>query len=166
MPKIDPSGMVKRDIVEGRLCRLRIAEAHPAELYPTHERCTHTRPPPTVLGQLVYEPRDCFDCELRFIILLQQMCELNQRRRDPSGQHDKRDERTNVNLVIAGHRQVDGEREDPARHDALQQMHDGLDDVSDLAFLKPQPDCLGDANIPFVALAGIERERFDGADAL
>ena len=166
MPKMVPASNRERHVVERRLRRLRVAEAHRAELDAADKRLAHARPAAALLGQLVDQRRDRFDRELRFVVLLQQVRQLDQRRRHARGQHDEGDERTDIHLVVAGDRQVNGEGKDAAGHYPLEQVGHGLDDVADLAFLEAHSRRRCDPHVPFVTVAEIQGQRLDRADPL
>ena len=109
---------------------------------------------------------DGFHRELRLVILLQQMRQMDRAGGHPLRQHHKRDQSADIELIVGGDREIDGERQDATDHQLLERRNDGLDDIRGAGLLEAQPRRGGDADVPLMPLARVERQRLDGPDTL
>ena len=130
------------------------------------QRVAHALAGAALLGWLVDEASDDANRGPRLVVLIDELRGLYERRGEALAQHEEGEECAGEDRVVRRQREIDAEREAAAHHQALQRRHDGLDQITIVAFFKselcnPRRQC-----VPFGDLPRLERQGLDGADAL
>ena len=159
-------GRVEGDAVERRAVRSLVAEGHVGESDPTLERHPDAVFRAPFLGRLVDELRDDGDGDPGLVVLVDQARRLEEWRGDPLGEHQEREQRADIDRVLGAQRQIDADGKRPGHRQPLDRPRHRLDEVGGQALgIAELPD-LGGLDVPEVAVARIEGERLDGADAV
>ena len=159
-------GNGERDALERRRGGVRIAERDVVELDAADKRGADAATRAARLRRLIDDARGQRDRAAGFVDLHDRLCRLDHRHRHALGHDHEGEDRAEIHRVFIDKGEINRHGDDPVRHQHLERVDHGLDHVGREPLVEPGLRDAGDMHVPGVALAGIEGQRLDRADAV
>ena len=159
-------GNGERHLLERRRVRALVAKGDLVELDAADQRGADPPARAPLFGRLIDHARDQLHGAAGFIELNDGLRGLDQRTDDAVGQHHKGDDRADIHRILVRKREIHRHRDDAVCHQPLERVNDGLHPVRQDSFGVALFRDIGDMHVPLVAVLGVERQGFNGANTV
>ncbi len=154
---------------EGNLLQRRrrigvVAEGNLVEIHRAADAGDHTGLRGIALGRVAHYMAEHFDGQRGFLVFVDQPHHLHQRARDTARNHVERHQRADAEIAIEHLERA--ETEQAYLHQFLQPLGQHAGDGRDAPHRHPALDAVDGALVPGLGAAGLQRQRFHGADAV